>query len=144
MHPTPHPGTLHFASSSPNNLKTMPNPGHIIWKCSYALFLSLVLFFSLPATTLAFNASNSPPTQCGPFLITWDDSVIIYGLYILPFNDSPIIVNDLSLTTAPHDTKMKTYNYTLNSLPLKSGTSFIVAMECEFGLFLIPFPIIQD
>ena len=115
----------------------MSDTGHVIWKSSHALFLSLIILFSLPATTFAFNVSYSAPTQCGPFQIIWDDSVSSSSLFILPFNDHPVNVDSLSVV---HDTQTKTYNYTLNKLPLKTGAQFIVAMDYSFGALLLSPP----
>ena len=123
------------------NLITMSDAGHVLWKCSYAsLFLSLILFFSLPATTVALNVSYSAPTQCGPFQIAWDDSVVLFDLSILPFNDRPVFPPSLTLIAAPRDPITKTYNYTFNELPLKSGTQFVVLMNYGFGAQLLLSP----
>ena len=112
------------------SLTTMSDVGRVIWKSSYSLFFGLIIFFSLPATTLAFNVSISAPTQCSPFNITWDDSVSLFNLYILPFNDIPVVADDQSLI---HDNITKTYNYTVNELPLKNGTQFIVVLDYGSG-----------
>lgn len=130
----------HPVCTSPINLITMSDAGHLIWKWSYALFLSLVLFFSLFTTTTAFDASNSAPTQCGPLHLAWDDSYILFNIMVLPFDARPIIIDGLGLITALHDKQAKTFNYTLNNLPLKSGTQFVVAADYGFGALLFSAP----
>ena len=112
-------------------------------KCShaspYALFLSLIILFSLPATTFAsLNVSYSAPTQCNSFQIAWDDSHFLYNLFILPLDDRPVHLDPFSLLAPVHDTKTKTSNYTLDVLPLKSGTQFILAIPYASGALLLP------
>ena len=111
----------------------MYDAGHVIRKCSYAcsylLFISLIIFFSLPTITVAFNVSHSTPTQCSPFqVVIWDnpDSALhIYnGLYLLPLDDRPVSLYNLSIG---HDMD----NFTLNKLPLKAGTEFVIALNYQ-------------
>ena len=119
---------MHHLSYQPT---TMSDAGHVIRKCSYAcsyFFISLIIFFSLPTITIAVSISHS--TQCGPFRVTWDDSVSSSSLYILPLNDRPVNVENGSIV---HDTQTKTYNYTLNKLPLKTGTEFVVGLDYGSG-----------
>jgi len=96
----------------------------------YALSLGLILF-SLPAATVAIDISYSTPTQCGPFNVTWEDSAILFDLLILPFDARAIIVNGGS--AARYDNITKTYTYTVDKLPLASGSQFVVAMDYGFS-----------
>ena len=118
----------------------MSDLGHLIWKWPYALFLSLVLFCSLFTTTTAFEAFNSAPTQCGPLHVAWDDSYILFNIMVLPFDARPIIIDGGGLITASRDKQAKTFNYTLNNLPLKSGTQFVLAADYGFGALLFSLP----
>ena len=112
----------------------MSDASYIIRKCSYAryylLFISLIIFFSLPTITIAVDVSHSTPTQCGPFQVIWNDSVLYPSLFILPLDDQPVNVDNRSIV---HDTQTKTYNYTLNELPLKTGTKFVVTLDYHSG-----------
>ena len=115
----------------------MSDAVNVTRKCSYApayaLFLSLIISFSLPATTFAFDVSYSAPTQCSSFQIAWDDSHFLYNLFILPLDDRPVYLDPFSLLAPVHDTRTKTFNYTLDVLPLKSGTQFVLAIDYGSG-----------
>ena len=130
----------HLVCKSSIKHTTMYDAGHVIRQCSYAssylLFTSLIFFFSLPVITVAISVSHSPPTQCGPFQVIWDDPVLTASMYILPLDDRPVNVDNRSIV---HNTQTKTYNYTLNRLPLKTGTQFVVVLDYGSGaLFSSP------
>src|SRR5258708_36971980 len=75
------PPTVQPPYTSPVNLISMSYARNIIPKYSYpSLFLTLILLFSLPTTTVALDVSYSPTTQCGPYHLTWDDSVVLSTL----------------------------------------------------------------
>ena len=131
-------GLHHQVGTSPiNPIATFP-ANYITRKCSYAcsylLFISIIVFFSLPPITVAINISNSAPTQCGPFQVTWDHDTMAPSFYILPLNDRPVI-GDNSTT---FDSQAMTWNYTLNKLPLKIGTQFVVSLRYPGALFSSP------
>ena len=135
-------GLLHLVGTYPINPTAVSHAGYVIRKCSYAcsylLSLSLIIFFSLPAITLARTVLYSTPTQCGPFNVTWDHSSDIYSFYILPLNGPPIIVDHLV-----HDnSQTQTHIYILNKLPLKTGTQFVVSLG-DGALFSSPLAIYE-
>lgn len=115
------------------SLRTSPsNPYHpsMSGGLCYALSLSLILI-SLPAAAVAFNISYSAPTQCGPFNVTWEDGATITTLRILPFDAQAIVIN-MGIDAA-HDKIAKTYTYTVDNLPLGSGTQFVAAADYAFS-----------
>jgi len=107
-------------------------------KRSYKLSLSLVLF-SLPAATPAFTQSYSAATQCGPFNVTLEGlnlpMVLSPPVYLLPFDDLAIIS---PLSYSSYNATTDTREYTLDKLPLKSGSQFIVFMDGNGALFSRP------
>ena len=127
-------GLHHLVGTSPINPTAMSHAGYVIRKClyafSYLLFTSLILFFSLPAITVALNVSHSTPTQCGPFQVSWNDRYD-RPTYILPLNDRPVITTGNDTTI--FDNQTMTYNYTIKKLPLKTGTQFIVLVGALFS-----------
>ena len=102
-------------------------PGHG-YTFHYVPFITLLLF-SLPTVTTAFAPSYSAPTQCGPFSTTWNRTGVVDGppsvLLILPFGAQSTIVE---VPQYAYNPTTMTGNYTLDKLPLKSGTQFIVSM----------------
>ena len=132
-------GLHHLVGTSPINPTAMFHAGYVIRKClyacSYLLFISLIIFFSLPAITVAFNVSHSTPTQCGPFQVSWNDPHYL-PTFILPLNDRPVTPtpNDKTL----FDNQTMTYNFTITKLPLKTGTQFVVLVEQICALFSSP------
>jgi len=98
------------------------------WKYHYALSLGLVLF-SLPAATIAFEASYSETTQCSPFSATWTWSDTEpsppFFLLILPFGAHPTIIE---LPNSSYNVTTKTGNFRIDKLAMESGTKFIISM----------------
>jgi hypothetical protein len=92
------------------------------------------MLLSLLAPTVAFTPSYSAATQCGPFTVTWGGPDVTTGppyvLLILPFDTHPTI---LKLPNSTYDTTTKIGNYTLDKLPLKSGSQFVVSLEDGIG-----------
>lgn len=86
----------------------------------------LLIFFALPATTMA---STSSPTQCGSFSATYENVTSSSSLLILPFDAPPI----RNLTNPNFDPVAKTWKYTLDKLPLKAGTQFVVTLDNGYG-----------
>ena len=128
-------GLHHLVGTSPINPKTIPHAGYVTRKFSYAssylLFISLMIFFSLPAITVAANVSyTSTPTQCGPFQVVQEDAIDSSVLRLLPLDDLPVNGN---LWATVHDNQTRTYNTTINKLPLKTGTQFIVLVGALFS-----------
>ena len=112
----------------------MSHTGYVIRKFSSAssslLFISLMIFFSLPAITVAVNISyTTTPAQCGPFhfSIALDGAIWDSYLNILPLDDLPV-GGDVNIV---NDNQTKTVNLTLNKLPLKTGTQFVVVLEYQ-------------
>ena len=109
----------------------------------YKLSLSL---FLLPAATAALTPSYSTARQCSPFNVTLEESNITTGrppvpVIILPFDARPGI---LKLLNVSDNTTTNTQEYTLNKLPLKSGSQFIVITGDGDGAFFSrPIHIIQ-
>ena len=102
------------------------------------------IFLSLPATTFAsLHVSYSAPTQCSSFQIAWDDSHFLHKMFILPLalDNRPVNLDRFSLLAPLHDTQTRTSNYTLNVLPLKSGTQFVLAMDYASGALSSPLQI---
>lgn len=91
---------------------------------SFYLFSSF--FFAFPVATMA---STSSPAQCGPFSATYENITSSSSLLILPFDAQPI----RNLTNPNFDPVTKTWNYTLDKLPLKVGTQFIVTLDNGYG-----------
>ena len=135
-------GFHHLVGSSPINPTAMSHAGYVIWKCSYAcsylLFISLIFFFSLPAITVAFNVSNSSPTQCDPFKVIWDYPALAARLYIQPLNDSVVTANRSEFVT-----KSMTWTFTRDKLPLKTGTQFVFSLGEHGALFSSPLAIYE-
>ena len=98
-------------------------------KPSHAFFL-FILWALLAATVASTSSPFSAATQCGPFSITYGDNPSPLNLLILPFDAEPIISN---LTNSLHDPVSRTWNHTLDKLPLKSGTQFIVTLDYGDG-----------
>lgn len=108
------------------NLTAMYEAGNGIWRCSAAFSFSIILFFSLPATTIALNISYSPPTQCSPFQITWDDSPTSFRLAVLPLNARPV---RMSVSGYMRNDQTRTFAYTISPLTLKTGTQFVFILD---------------
>ena len=125
---------LCLVGTSPINPTTMSHTGYIIRKFSYAssylLFISLMVFFSLPAITVAVDVQYTrPAAQCGPFhfALVLDDSIWDSYVNILPLDDLPV-GGDAKIV---HDNQTKTVNFTLDKLPLKTGTQFVFVLEYQ-------------
>ena len=108
-------------------------------KCYPTLPFSLV-FFSLLATTVTFTPSYSAATQCGPFTVTWGGLDLTtspaFTLLILSFDAQPAI---MQIPDSTYDNTANTGNYTLEPLPLKSGTKFVVYTDDGYSaLFSCP------
>ena len=133
-------GLHHLVGTSPINCTAITHAGYVIRKCSYAcsylLLLSLIIFFSLPAITVALTVSYSTPSQCGPFNVTWDHPSDFYKFYILPLNGQPEIVDD-----QVHDkSEVQAHEYLVDQLKLKTGTQFVVSLG-DGALFSSPLAI---
>lgn len=101
--------------------------------------LSAFAFAFAFAPTVAFSTSYSNPTQCSPFTVTWSASNVSAGppfvLLLLPFDAPPAIFN---LPDASYDAATKTGKYTLDKLPFKGGTQFLVSMDDTYGTLYSP------
>ncbi|PVF94182.1 hypothetical protein CPB86DRAFT_665662, partial [Serendipita vermifera] len=100
----------------------------------------------------AFNTSFTPPTQCGPFTVTWNATADTqtgppYKLIIIPVNapsapspDSTGLGPQLSLPIVADipdtawDAATTSGTYTIEQLQLRSGEHFIIVMDDGFGL----------
>ena len=104
----------------------MYDAGHGTWRCSAAFSFSIILFFSLPATTIALNISYSVPTQCSPFQVTWDDSPTEFRLAVLPLNERPVKIN---VSSYMRNKQTRSFGYTISPLTLKTGTQFVFNLD---------------
>ena len=116
----------HLVCTSSINITAMYDAGHGTWRCSAAFSFSIILFFSLPATTIALNISYSVPTQCSPFQVTWDDSPTEFRLAVLPLNERPVKIN---VSSYMRNEQTRSFGYTISPLTLKTGTQFVFNLD---------------
>ena len=119
-------------------LSSMSDAGHILRfrdrhnKSYHDHAFTLFILLALPVATT--SSPYSAATQCGPFSITYGDTTSPSHLLILPFDAQPTFSN---LTNAIYDPVTRTWTYTLDKLPLKSGAQFIAALDYGHGEFFL-------
>ena len=119
-------------------LSLMSDAGHILRfrnrhnKSYHDHAFTLFILLALPAATTP--SPYSAAIQCGPFSITYGDTTSPSSLLILPFDAQPTFSN---LTNALYDPVTRSWIYTLDKLPLKSGAQFIAALDYGHGEFFL-------